>query len=226
MITAAATATLVESSSAPLHRASEWDDASQLDRIDQRLARIEATLARQSPGAEPMTSSDHEHPGPEGAESRRAALRRRRASYARLVYRDPEHVTERLTLCAADRPGEPNGMGDLRAQPAIPILPRLPRSYGALGAGRQNRWRDRRHALLLALVPGYLTYLTQEVRMTLRIAALYGRDPRSCQPRRRCSRCAACTQTSTSAEAALVAVQGEGAARRARQAAIAAHVGT
>ena len=31
----------------------------------------------------------------------------------------------------------------------------------------------------IALVPGYLTYLQQEMRMTLRTAALYGRDPRS-----------------------------------------------
>jgi hypothetical protein len=30
---------------------------------------------------------------------------------------------------------------------------------------------------LIALVPGYLTYLYQEMRMTLRTAALYGRDP-------------------------------------------------
>src|SRR5262249_5934290 len=29
----------------------------------------------------------------------------------------------------------------------------------------------------IALVPGYLAYLQQEARMTLRIAALYGRDP-------------------------------------------------
>lgn len=29
----------------------------------------------------------------------------------------------------------------------------------------------------IALVPGYLTYLLQETRMTLRTAALYGRDP-------------------------------------------------
>ena len=30
---------------------------------------------------------------------------------------------------------------------------------------------------LIALVPGYLTYLYQEMRMTLRTAALYGLDP-------------------------------------------------
>src|SRR5207248_2874999 len=29
----------------------------------------------------------------------------------------------------------------------------------------------------LALVPGYLNYLWQEIRMTMRVAALYGRDP-------------------------------------------------
>ena len=29
----------------------------------------------------------------------------------------------------------------------------------------------------MALVPGYINYLWQEIRMTLRLASLYGRDP-------------------------------------------------
>lgn len=33
----------------------------------------------------------------------------------------------------------------------------------------------------LALVPGYLNYLWQEIRMTMRLAALYGRDPAALQ---------------------------------------------
>ena len=51
VITAAVTATLVESSRRRFAAQSELDDARQLDRIDQRLARIEATLARRESGS-------------------------------------------------------------------------------------------------------------------------------------------------------------------------------
>ncbi len=51
VITAAVTATLVESSRRRFAAQSELDDARQLERIDQRLARIEATLARRESGS-------------------------------------------------------------------------------------------------------------------------------------------------------------------------------
>lgn len=98
----------------------------------------------------------------------------------RIVYRDPEHVSERLTLYAHDhlaresqewadaareaRPDEPIGQiaEELRTQSA-----NIARVDGAI-AGTP---------FLIALVPGYVTFLWQEARMSLRTAALYGHDP-------------------------------------------------
>jgi hypothetical protein len=99
----------------------------------------------------------------------------------RIVYRDPEHVAERLTLYAiarladaslewaesvrSTRPDAPPAeiVEELRMQTA-----QVARIDGAISGT----------PFLIALVPGYLTYLYQEMRMTLRAAALYGRDPR------------------------------------------------
>jgi hypothetical protein len=99
----------------------------------------------------------------------------------RIVYRDPEHVAERLTLYAVARLADPSlewarlvrsTRGDippaeiaeeLRLQTA-----QVARIDGAISGT----------PFLIALVPGYLTYLYQEMRMTLRTAALHGRDPR------------------------------------------------
>ena len=50
VITASVTATLVESSRRRFAAQSDLDEARQLDRIDQRLARIEATLAQPESG--------------------------------------------------------------------------------------------------------------------------------------------------------------------------------
>ena len=101
---------------------------------------------------------------------------------ARIVYRDPEHVSERLTLYSvarladasvewveavrSTRPDTPPAKvaEELRIQTA-----QIARIDGAI-SGTPS---------LIALVPGYLTYLYQEMRMTLRTAALYGRDPRA-----------------------------------------------
>jgi hypothetical protein len=98
----------------------------------------------------------------------------------RIVYRDPEHVAERLTLYTADRLGDASrewaesarsGRPDThRAQIAEELRTdsaHLARIDGAI-AGTP---------FFVALVPGYLSYLLQEMRMTLRTAALYGRDP-------------------------------------------------
>lgn len=53
VITASVTATLVESSRRRFAAQSDLDEARQLDRIDQRLARIEAALAQGEPGRSP-----------------------------------------------------------------------------------------------------------------------------------------------------------------------------
>ncbi len=123
--------------------------------------------------------------GPEpGAVLSRGRVRRMFAGsreLARIVYRDPEHVSERLTLYAVGRLADGSlewarsvrsTRGDappaeiaeeLRIQTA-----QVARIDGAISGT----------PFLIALVPGYLTYLYQEMRMTLRTAALYGRDPR------------------------------------------------
>jgi hypothetical protein len=100
----------------------------------------------------------------------------------RIAYRDPEHIPERLTLHAAqtlagssrewaeairaERPDHSLARiaEDLRVQSA-----RIARVDGAV-AGTP---------FFIALVPGYIAYLWQEARMTLRTAALYGHDPGS-----------------------------------------------
>jgi len=98
----------------------------------------------------------------------------------KVAWRDPEHICERLTLQAVHRLAEPSlewaeatraahPDGDLRdtvdhlgTQSA-----RIARLQGMV-AGTP---------FYFALVPGYMNYLWQEGRMTLRLAALYGRDP-------------------------------------------------
>ena len=100
----------------------------------------------------------------------------------RVVYRDPEHVAERLTLYTAGRLGDPSrewAQSVRSARPDTPVAKiaeelrtqsaHVARIDGAISGT----------PFFIALVPGYLTYLQQEMRMTLRTAALYGRDPRS-----------------------------------------------
>ena len=60
---------------------------------------------------------------------------------------------------------------------------------------------------LIALAPGYLTYLYQEMRMTLRTAALYGRDPRDLKTAGEMLALRGVHPDVEQAEAALIAVQ-------------------
>ena len=98
----------------------------------------------------------------------------------RIAYRDPEHVSERLTLYTAGRLGDPS------REWAQSALSSRPDSHPAEIA--EELRTDSAHVaridgaiagtpFFIALVPGYLTYLVQEMRMTLRTAALYDRDP-------------------------------------------------
>jgi hypothetical protein len=100
----------------------------------------------------------------------------------RIVYRDPEHVSERLTLQFTRRLGEPSLVW------AEAIL----ESPAPADKRRVARELCRRSAeisavdgavagtpFLIALIPGYLGYLWQEGVLVLRLAALYGRDPRA-----------------------------------------------
>ncbi len=62
----------------------------------------------------------------------------------------------------------------------------------------------------LALVPGYLTYLWQETLMTMRIAALYGRDPRRLRTAAEMLALRGVHPDVESAEAALITVRDAG----------------
>src|SRR3954466_2724436 len=102
----------------------------------------------------------------------------------RIAYRDPAHIPERLTLHAAQNLAEPSrewaeralregpdatpaeSADDLREQSV-----KIARVDGAV-AGTP---------FFIALVPGYISYLWQEARMSLRTAALFGRDPTTMQ---------------------------------------------
>jgi hypothetical protein len=103
---------------------------------------------------------------------------------ARLAQRDPEHVAERIALYAADRLAEsaPTWAAEIRTsrpEAAREVLveelriesARMARINGAISGT----------PFLLATIPGYLSYLWQEVRMWLRIAALYGATQESCE---------------------------------------------
>jgi len=100
---------------------------------------------------------------------------------ARIAYRDPEHVAERLTLYGAQNLGEPSlewAHGVREARPDAPraVIAEELRTQTAQVARIDGAVSGT--PFLIALIPGYLAYLREEGRMVLRTAALYGRDPR------------------------------------------------
>lgn len=102
----------------------------------------------------------------------------------RIVYRDPEHVSERLTLYVTDRRGDESREWAQSARAARPDTPVAVIAEELRTQSAQTARIDGAISgtpFFIALVPGYLLYLQQEMRMTLRTAALYGRDPRSLQ---------------------------------------------
>ena len=117
-----------------------------------------------------------------------AAPRSRRARAAvsvpreliRIVYRDPEHVCERMTLYASQRLAAP---AHEWVQSTREAHPHTDVREIADGLGVQSARIARIEGAVagtpfyVALVPGYMNYLWQELRMTLRLATLYGRDP-------------------------------------------------
>jgi hypothetical protein len=128
-----------------------------------------------------MESAVQRNPNGESRSPRIRTLVANSRHLIRLVYRDPEHLPERLTLKAVERLAQtsrawaqaelsrrpdagPGPLADeLRARSA-----RVSRLNGAV-AGTP---------FLIALIPGYLAYLWHEAAMALRTAALYERDPR------------------------------------------------
>jgi hypothetical protein len=102
----------------------------------------------------------------------------------RIAYRDPEHVSERLTLYASGRLGEASRAWAQSAMAARPDATPATLAEEVRSQTAQVARIDGAIAgtpFLLALVPGYLTYLWMEMRMTLRTAALFGRDPTELQ---------------------------------------------
>ncbi|MGZ6564706.1 MAG: hypothetical protein ACXVH1_35085, partial [Solirubrobacteraceae bacterium] len=99
----------------------------------------------------------------------------------RIAWRDPEHVAERLTLYSAGNIGEPSleWAHDVRvARPdeSRAVIAEELRTQTAQVARIDGAVSGT--PFLIALIPGYLSYLREEGRMVLRTAALYGRDPR------------------------------------------------
>lgn len=169
--------------------------------------------------------SSASHPGavpPEpGAPASRGYVRRVFSGTPALmpvVYRDPEHLAERLTLYAGDRIADESTCWVESARPATrcretssisiwaasssgkpptPVLkatsasdrapsahvrarspPKSPKSYGFAPLARIDGAISGT-PFFIALVPGYVSYLWQEMRMTMRTAGLYDRDLRA-----------------------------------------------
>ena len=124
-----------------------------------------------------VSPDDDQSSGSTERKKRRQEWRR----LARIAYRDPEHVGERLTLFASKHLAEVSLEWANRVRHERPDTPveaiaeevriqtaQVSRIDGAVSGT----------PFLIALVPGYMAYLWQEGRMERRMAALYGRDPR------------------------------------------------
>src|SRR4051794_10284223 len=88
----------------------------------------------------------------------------------RIAYRDPEHVSERITLYAAQRLGEPSRAWAEAARQARPDTPRAVLAEELRMQSANVARVDGAVAgtpFYLAVVPGYLSYLWQEARMAL-----------------------------------------------------------
>lgn len=128
----------------------------------------------------------------------------------RIVHRDPEHVAERLTLFAVDRIADGSTQWAAAARRNRPDTPaaeiaeelrvksaQIARIAGAISGT----------PFFIALVPGYISYLWQETRMTMQTAALYGRDLRTLTTAAEMLALRGVHPSVDSAEAALAAVQ-------------------
>jgi hypothetical protein len=133
-----------------------------------------------------MASTDDPDPSPAEEQTGRARGRIRQVvagtrGLIRVAYRDPEHVAERLTLFAVDRLADPSrdwATAALAARPGVPAA-ELAEELRIKSAGvARIDGAISGTPFFIALAPGYMSYLWQEMRMTLRTAALYGRDTR------------------------------------------------
>jgi hypothetical protein len=145
--------------------------------VDDARNRIEVVGTRDSTAA---AASDGTTPPRSGQGRIRRTLSGWR-QLGRIAYRDPEHVAERLTLYSARNLGEPSLEWAHRVRETRPEVPRAVIAEELRTQTAQVARIDGAVAgtpFLIALTPGYLSYLREEGRMILRTAALYGRDPR------------------------------------------------
>lgn len=128
----------------------------------------------------------------------------------RIAYRDPEHLCERMTLFASHRLAEPSREWLLRTRESHPDRDRL---EIAEDLGSQSARIARIEGAIagtpfyVALIPGYMNYLWQEIRMTMRLAALYGREPAALRTAAEVLALRGVYPTAEAAEAGLLAVQ-------------------
>src|SRR5947209_9439021 len=149
-----------------------------------------------------MAPADHEsavlpESSPRAAKGHTRRVFAASRALVRIVHRDPEHVAERLTLFAVDRIADESTRWAQSARRTWPDVP-------SAEIAEELRIRSAQIARIdgaisgtpffIALVPGYISYLWQEMRMTMRTAALYDRDLRTLRTGARCWRCAAFTQ--------------------------------
>jgi hypothetical protein len=128
----------------------------------------------------------------------------------RVVYGDPQHVCERLTLLGVQRLAEPSRewareVRQARSEAPVAELADELRRQSAKIARIDGAVAGT--PFYVALVPGYLNYLWQEMRMTLRLAALYGRDPRDLRTSAELLRLRGVHPTVDAAQASLIAVR-------------------
>ena len=127
----------------------------------------------------PVKVPSDDDPSPGLTERKKRSREWRRL--ARIAYRDPEHVGERLTLFASKHLSElslewANRVREERPDTPIEAIAEEVRIQTAQVARIDGAVSGT--PFLIALVPGYMAYLWQEGRMERRMAALYGRDPR------------------------------------------------
>ncbi len=96
------------------------------------------------------------------------------------MYRDPEHVAERLTLHAMERLGPPSlewAQTTRKNRPDDPPVKIADELRGQSGRLARIDGAIAGTPFYAAVVPGYLGFLWQGGRMTSRTAALFGHDP-------------------------------------------------
>lgn len=98
---------------------------------------------------------------------------------ARILRRHPSQLPERLIRFAVERLGEPTRRwaAELRARPDADIDARCAALARETIVASRVDGAVSGTPFLIALVPAYVTFLWTQARMTLRIAALQGRDP-------------------------------------------------